>query len=118
MIVYKNNDLIVFETCSIFPNSDWTGKADYIVDETNPDNQVLISKIYEYAPYFDYVLDDNGRLVDVVKTQDKPVYPSPQSEIEILREESNLLKAQIKALSESNMFLEECLVEMAEIVYA
>jgi hypothetical protein len=40
------------------------------------------------------------------------------TDIEILQKETRTLKAQVQALSESNMFLEECLVEMAEIVYA
>lgn len=40
------------------------------------------------------------------------------SEIEVLQNDTRTLKAQVQALSESNYFLEECIVEMAEIIYA
>lgn len=118
MIIYTSYDLKLIETCNIYPNTDWTGKAEFIIDETNPNNQELINKIKEYAPYFDYVLDDNCNLIDVIKTQDKPVYEQEPSDIEILQEENKILKAKNQALSESVQFLEDCIVEMAEIVYA
>jgi hypothetical protein len=38
--------------------------------------------------------------------------------IKDVKRQISLLEAKNRALSESNMFLEECLVEMAEIVYA
>ena len=40
------------------------------------------------------------------------------NDIEILQADNKKLNAKIQALTESNSFLEECLVEMAEIVYA
>ena len=117
MIIYSNNDLKLIQTCSLYPNSDWTGEAEFVIDETNPDNQDLINKIKEFAPYFDYVLDDDGNLIDVIKTGEREVIES-NDPIVNLYNENRTLKAQVQALTESNMFLEECLVEMAEIVYA
>ena len=120
MIIYTSNNLRLYETCSLYPNSDWTGNAEYIIDELNPDNQNLIDKIKEYAPYFDYILDDNGKLIDVVKTQDKPELESPtyQDPLSILYNENKILKSKVQALTESNQFLEDCIIELAETVYA
>ena len=51
---------------------------------------------------------------------DKLTTPAPtkDDEIETLKSKNTQLEAKIKALSESNQFLEDCIVEMAEVVYA
>lgn len=124
MIIYTVNDLRIYETRSDKPNEDWTGKAEFIVDEANPGKKELISKIKKYAPYFDFVTDTEGNLIDVTKTGEM-VYEIPVDPIEILQSQNKELQSQnkelqakTKALTESNQMLEECLVEMAEIVYA
>lgn len=117
MILYTTNDLKIYETRSDKPNEDWTGKAEFVIDETSSDNAELIEKIKEFAPYFDYVKNDAGELVDVTKTKDF-VPEIPVSPVETLRNENKELQAKVKALTESNQMLEDCLVEMAEIVYA
>ena len=38
--------------------------------------------------------------------------------IEVLQDENKQLTAKVKALTESSQMLEDCIVEMAEIVYA
>lgn len=76
MIIYQNNELKVIEMRSDFPYSDWTGKADYVLDDRDPNNKHLISKIFEYKPCFDYVTDDYGNLIDVVKND--VVLPEPE----------------------------------------
>jgi hypothetical protein len=118
MILYNKNNLRIFEIRSDYPNSDWSGYAEFIIDETNPNNQELINKIREYAPYMDYVLDDDGNLIDVIKTQDKPIYVPEPSRTDILEEKIKFLEAKNQALIESNQFLEDCIVELAETVYA
>jgi hypothetical protein len=50
-------------------------------------------------------------------TEESPP-PTPEDQIASLQNENRLLSAQVKAVSESNSFLEECVVEMAGIVYA
>lgn len=117
MIIYTTNDLKVYETCSSMPNEDWTGKADYVIDERDPNKAELIAKIKEYTPYFDYVTDLVGNLIDVTKTKDF-VPEIPVNPVEQLQSENAQLKAKIQALTESHQMLEDCLVEMAEIVYA
>lgn len=110
MILYTTNDLKIYETRSDKPNEDWTGKAEFVLDETNPGKAELILKVKEFAPYFDYVKNDAGELVDVTKTKD--FVP------EIPADPVATLQAKVKALTESNQMLEDCIVEMAEIVYA
>ena len=67
MILYTVNNLKIYETRSDKPNADWTGKAEFVIDETNPDNKELLSKIKQLAPCFDYVTDEEGNLIDVVE---------------------------------------------------
>ena len=117
MIIYTANNLKIYESRSDKPNEDWTGKAEHVIDETNPEKFGLISKIKEYAPYFDYVTDLAGNLIDVTKTGEM-VYPEEVDPIAELQSENKTLKAKIQALTESNQMLEDCIVEMAEIVYA
>lgn len=117
MILYTVNDLKIFETRSDMPNADWTGSAEYVIDETNEQNSELINKIFEFAPYFDYVFDDKGNIIDVIKTADKPVIKE-YNPIADLQKENHVLREQIEALSAQLDFQEECLVEMAGVVYA
>lgn len=117
MIIYSVGNIKTYETRSDMPNEDWTGKAEHVIDETNPDNAELINKIKEYTPYFNYVTDLTGKLIDVKKTGEM-IFEEPVDPIVNLQTENKTLKAQIQALTESNQFLEDCLVEMAEIVYA
>lgn len=69
MIVYENHG---FEIRSDRPDSDWTGRAKYIV----PDGSALAKKIIQLHPYLELV-EENGVLVDVLPTgrpqQERPV---------------------------------------------
>ena len=119
MIIYTVDNLKAYEIWSDLPNADWTGEADFVVDETAKKNLKLMTKIKKFAPFFDYVTDSKGNLVDVIKTADKPEPEAPKPDpVTELQTENKALKAQVAALTESQQFLEECLVEMAEIVYA
>ena len=76
MIIYKTNDLIIYETRSDRPSDDWTGKAEHIIDERNPSNAMLVAKIKQYAPYCELVLDESGNIIDVIQTE-TPDEPEP-----------------------------------------
>ena len=80
MIIYKNKR---FVKCDLFPNSDWIGNADWVLnDEIDAE---LENKIIDLYPNFDFVLDDNGKLVDVVeiKPAPAPVPPAPPTNAEL-----------------------------------
>ena len=47
----------------------------------------------------------------------EPPAPEP-TEVEVLQQENRKLSAQVGALTESGQILEDCLIEMAAIVYA
>lgn len=70
MIVYENKG---FETRSDMPNSDWTGNALYVV----PDGSELANKIMTNYPYYDFVTDEVGNLIDVDPTE-RPPQPPPE----------------------------------------
>lgn len=44
--------------------------------------------------------------------------PTVDERVTTLESDNNLLKQQLKAASDQNEFLEDCIAEMAEIVYA
>lgn len=80
MILYTSNGYKVYETRMDQPASDWTGKAEHVVDESNPDNAELIARIRAYVPYFDYVVNEDGKLIDVVQTEAPEPEPEPERE--------------------------------------
>lgn len=55
---------------------------------------------------------------EICKAYIKRLTTVPKSDVETLQDENKELQAKVKALTESNQMLEDCIVEMAEIVYA
>lgn len=51
------------------PNEDWIGDADWVLNDNDPEDAELEEKIISLYPNFDFVLDDNGELVDVVEIE-------------------------------------------------
>ena len=62
MILYKDKR---FVTRSDAPNTDFMGDADFVV----PDNSELAEKIVSLYPNFEFVLDDDGNISDVIETE-------------------------------------------------
>ena len=80
MIIYKNKRYI---KCDLFPNSDWIGDADWILnDEIDAE---LENKIIDLYPNFDFVLNGTGNIVDVVEIEPAPapVPPAPPTNAEL-----------------------------------
>lgn len=73
-------------TRSDMPNTNWLGKEWYVVK----DNSMLAKKIEQLYPKFDFVLDDNGNLVDVVEV--------PKTQEEINSERVEEIKAELTEL--------------------
>lgn len=72
-----------YEVNSLFPDLDWYGEGNYVVDETKAENQELIQKIKDNAPYMDLVIED-GEIVDIIPRPDlmpepEPEHPKPPS---------------------------------------
>lgn len=84
MIVNKKNK--GFQTRNDLPNSNWLGNEWYLV----PDNSSLANKIMKYFPRYDFVLDENDNLIDVVEI--------PKTEEEINQERIEEIKAELKQL--------------------
>lgn len=70
MIIFENKS---YQTRSDKPDSDWTGNARYII----PDGSELALKVQELYPYYDFVQDNDGSLIDV-EAIEKP--PEPEQD--------------------------------------
>lgn len=75
-----------FQTRSDKPNSNWLGEEWYLVE----DNSTLANKIMNLYPRFDFVLDENNNLIDVVEI--------PKTEQEIKQEKIEEIKAELNSL--------------------
>lgn len=76
MVLYKNKHFI---SNSDHPNNDWIGDADWVIS----DDSELAEKIIALYPNFDFILDDNGNISDVVETEPAPVPPAPPTNAEL-----------------------------------
>jgi len=67
-----------------------------------------------------YIYDGKCRLAtDEEKAAERASWPAPEpTPTEKLQKENALLKAQVNALSEQQEFLEGCLMEVGQIIYA
>ena len=64
MIIYKDKRFI---SNSEYPDTDWVGDADYILNYNDKNDSKIESKIIEFYPNFEIVLNDAGiKIVDVV----------------------------------------------------
>lgn len=81
MIVNKLNKS--FQTRSDKPNSNWLNDNNYIVI---PDGSELANKIMQYFPRYDFVLDENDKLIDVVEISKTEEEIKQEREVEILAE--------------------------------
>lgn len=81
MVVFKNKQ---FVKCEEFPDTDWIGNADYILDDNDENDSKIESKIIELYPNFELVLNDDGiKIIDVVTTSEPidKVIPQKKSEL-------------------------------------
>lgn len=74
MIIDRNTHIYMQST--LYPNKNWTDNENYyVIDETKEENQELIQKIKEHAPYMELVIKDE-KLVDIIPTE-RPLEPKP-----------------------------------------
>lgn len=84
-----------FQTCSDKPNINWLGDGWYLV----ADGTELSNKIMRLYPRFDFILDENDNLIDVVEIP-KTEEEIKQERIEDIHEELTSLDATINRATE------------------
>ena len=75
MVVFKNKQ---FVKCEEFPDTDFTGNADWVLDDNNPKEAEIEEKIISLYPNFDFVLGDDGNIADVTATEPVPAETVPE----------------------------------------
>lgn len=81
-------------------------------------NNYLDKSIMDERGIYRYKLADGKPVERTVEEMDADYAARPAPEPTADEKEKTLLKAQIQALSDRNDFLEDCMAEMAGIVYA
>ena len=79
MLINKNTKQVI--EISSKPNENWIGDGYYLVDSRSE----LAEKIRLNAPYFDFILDNSGELIDITPTE----RPEPEAQ-EPTQDEINL----------------------------
>lgn len=75
MILYKDKHFI---SNSDYPDTDWVGDADFILDDNDEKDAEIEEKIISMYPNFEFVLNDDGsKIVDVVATEPPPEPEKP-----------------------------------------
>ena len=76
MIVRKDKS---FNKMGLYPDTDWIGDADWVLDDNNPKEAGLEELIIAFYPNFDIITDSNGKISDIVATDPviKEVPPVP-----------------------------------------
>lgn len=100
MLVNKNTK--DFQTRSDMPNSNWLNDDWYVV----PDYSTLANKIMQLFPRFDFVLDDNRNLIDVVEI--------PKTEEELKHEKIAEIKEELQELDKTINRATEDLYDLTE----
>ena len=80
MVVFKNKQ---FVKCEEFPDTDFTGNADWVLDDNDKKDAELEAKIISLYPNFEFVFDENGQPVDVTETEPEPKPPAPPTNAEL-----------------------------------
>ena len=108
MVVLNDKNYIIRPD---MPNSDFTdGLALFVVE----DGSDIYNKIIQYSPYYDFVLDKGGNLVDVVETEK----PEPAPIFETITADDVALAVAELAEQQANDKLETdlALAELAEMI--
>ena len=77
MIIFKDKSFLKID---LYPDTDWLGNADWVI----PDGSELAKKIIAMHPNFEFVLDNDGNISDVVETEPAFIPPAPPTDHERL----------------------------------
>ena len=78
----------------------------------------FVNSIVSDEIFIEIYCKENEFTYELEQSEDLEPGESPVNPIELLQEENRQLKAKITVLEEQTMILEECIVEMAGVVYA
>ena len=67
MIVRKDKS---FNKMGLYPDTDWIGDADWVLDDNDSKDAEIEEKIISLYPNYDFVLDDDGNIADVIETSE------------------------------------------------
>lgn len=81
MVVFKNKQ---FVKCEEFPDTDFTGNADWVLDDNDERDAEFEAKIISLYPNFEFVFDDDGNISDVIETEPTPIPSAPPTDHERL----------------------------------
>ena len=108
MVIFEDKSIAV---CPEFPNSDFTGGlALYVIK----DGSDIYNKIMQYKPYYDFVLDKKGNLIDIVeveKPEPAPVFAAVTAD-EVALAVAELAEQQVNDKLEVDL----ALAELAEMI--
>lgn len=117
----KNRIIAINSSAFISDTSDWIKIDEGIGDKYHhAQNNYFDKPLYTEDGVPRYKLVD-GKAIERTSEEiesDKSEPPLPQPTITDLMKENELLKAQIKAQSDRNDFMEDCIAEMAMQVYS
>ena len=75
MIIYKDKTFLKMD---LYPDTDWLGNADFILDDNDEKDAEIEEKIVSMYPNFDFVLNDGGtKIIDVIATEPQPEPEKP-----------------------------------------
>lgn len=66
MIIFKDKTFLKMD---LYPNTDWIGNADWVLNDNDERDAELEAKIISLYPNFEFVLDDDGNIADVTATE-------------------------------------------------
>ena len=75
MIVRKDKS---FNKMGLYPDTDWIGDADWVLNDNDPKDTELEEKIISLYPNYDFVLYDDGNIADVTATEPGPAETVPE----------------------------------------
>ena len=75
MIIFKDKSFLKID---LYPDTDWIGDADFILDDNDNKDAELEAKIIELYPNFEFVISDDGsKIVDVLAIEPPPEPEKP-----------------------------------------
>ena len=67
MIIFKDKSFLKID---LYPDTDWIGNADWVLDDNDERDAELEAKIISLYPNFEFVFGDDGNISDVVETSE------------------------------------------------